>query len=436
MNEQGQPKRDTRCLKAGQLMAWHDGALPLGETAEVMTHLAVCARCAALESALTQDRRQVFALLSRLDPPPNVTVVTEASLARFEERLTARNSGTLMDRSNEHRSSGGLPLAGSETETSDANLNPVPLSTPTHHPWGLAQTLVVALVIAALLGTILLLLSPWLGHSTKAPFGGSIGTPVTVQTQAGGLEMTMQITPGPYFLSELLAANLSLTNHSQTTYLLQGRPNEAGQPPDPCNPPLTVVMIGGEPPFAANLQSTLAAHFTCHGPPGLEQGTVQLHPGQTITIPQYIALTSSGHLTLAVRATFQKMVYGPNFFGVVPAPGPLDRHWPTLQVSVQPQVPSDRLLSLRQQGEQVIVTAPPAARGQLLYMSLTHCDLGGGDTGGGGYFPWVALQTMTIPPPDCGFTVTNGTRTPGRLLWWAYVVAAPGYTIVSGTYTP
>src|SRR5215468_9357259 len=72
MNEQGQPKRNTGCLEAGQLMAWHDGALPPREAAEVMAHLAVCARCAALERALTQDRHRVFALLSSLDPPPNV----------------------------------------------------------------------------------------------------------------------------------------------------------------------------------------------------------------------------------------------------------------------------------------------------------------------------------------------------------------------------
>ena len=38
------------------------------------------------------------------------------------------------------------------------------------------------------------------------------GIPVTREAQANGLDLVIQVTPGPYFLGELLAANLILFN--------------------------------------------------------------------------------------------------------------------------------------------------------------------------------------------------------------------------------
>jgi outer membrane protein assembly factor BamB len=168
MNEQQQPKRNTTCLDAGQLIAWRDGALPLQEADEVTAHLAGCARCAAEEHALTRDRHQVFDLLSRLDPAPNTHAEPAIALTRFQERLTAQNTGSLPQHSEENMHPGALPPARPERE--DAIFTPLRLSIRGHH---LAQALVAALVIAALLGTILLLLRPSLpstgGHPKQAP---------------------------------------------------------------------------------------------------------------------------------------------------------------------------------------------------------------------------------------------------------------------------
>src|SRR5216683_78616 len=375
MNEQQQPRSNTTCLEAGQLTAWRDGALPLREANEVTAHLAECARCAAEERALTRDRHQVFDLLSGLDPAPNTHAEPAIALTRFQERLAAQNTASLLQYSDEDIYPGALPPFRSERE--DALLTPVRPSTRGHR---LAQALVAALVIAALLGTTLLLLRPSLpstgGHPKKVPSGGAIGTPVTLRAQAAGLEITMRITPGPYFLSEMLAADLSLANHSQTTYLLQGTPNMPGQRPDTCHPPLTIAILGGEGPSDTALRSALADIASCWNGPGSE-GTVQLQPGQTIMVHQYLALTSSGHLTLTARGTFQKIVLGQDgVVHIVPASGPLDGRWPALQVSVARQVPSARSISLQRQGLQVHVDAPPAIRDQLLYMSVFICDLG------------------------------------------------------------
>src|SRR5712692_4041877 len=76
-----------------------------------------------------------------------------------------------------------------------------------------ASMLAAVLVVAAIISASLLLFT----HRPQgvvsslpqsAPIG-PVGTPVTVHTQAGGLEASMSLTSGPYFLSELLAVDLS-----------------------------------------------------------------------------------------------------------------------------------------------------------------------------------------------------------------------------------
>lgn len=432
MNEQQQAGRNNGCLEAGQLIAWRDGALSLREANEVMVHLATCARCTAEESALRSESRQLFDLLSRLDPAPAAYAGSTVALARFKKRLQAQNTAASLPYANGNIDPATFPLSTSEREGS--MLNPLCPSTPRHRSGALAQTLVAALIIAALLGSTLLLLrsrvSPTENHPQQTPSIGPVGTPVTIRSQAGGMEMTMQITPGPYFLSEMLAADLSLTNHSQTTFLLQGTWDNPGIVDDHCHLPLKVVMKGGDSPRDTLLERNLAAAFSCYGTPG----TTQLLPNQTITICQYLALTSSGRIALTVQGTFQKPALGQDgVVHIVSAPGPFDGHWPSLQIAVQAQMPSQRLISLQAQAAQVIVDAPPAARGHLLYMSVYDC-VDGRSTQHGGSGYWINLTTMVIEKPQCGFSVSNGTPTPATFVHWVYVVGAPGYSIVSGTY--
>jgi hypothetical protein len=87
----------------------------------------------------------------------------------------------------------------------------------------LVSALAAVLVVVAFIGSSLLIFGPWspfhqYGSGTAPPIG-PVGAPVVVRTQAHGLELTMKVTPGPYFLSELLEVDVSLTNHTQTTLL-------------------------------------------------------------------------------------------------------------------------------------------------------------------------------------------------------------------------
>jgi anti-sigma factor RsiW len=428
MNEQQQARKNNGCLEAGQLIAWLDGALTQQEANEVMAHLATCARCTAEERELRSESYRVFNLLSRLDPLP--TANAGSALARFQTRLYAQN--TAMPHSNGNIDTRAFPLPNAERDGS--LLTPARPSTRRHRSGALAQTLVAALIIASLLGSTLLLLrsrvpSPE-SNPKQTPSIGPNGTPVKIHSQAGGLDMTMQITPGPYFLSEMLAADLILTNHSQTTYLLLGTWDNPGIPYDHCHLPLKVVMTGGDSPRDTLLERNLAAAFSCYGTPG----TTQLLPNQTITVRQYLALTSSGRMTLTVQGTFQKAALGQDgVVHIVSSTGPLDGHWPSLQIAVRAQVPAQRLISLQAQTAQVIVDAPSAARGHLLYMSVFDCVDGRSSQHGGPDY-WINLTTNAIEKPQCGFSVTNGTPTPATFVHWVYVVGAPGYSIVSGTY--
>lgn len=97
---------------------------------------------------------------------------------------------------------------------------------------------------------------------------------------------------------------------------------------------------------------------------------------------------------------------------------PLDGHWPSLRIHVDAQVPSNRGLSLHDQGAQVMIQAPPTARAHLLYMESITCDqyLGGGPT------DWSPLSTTVLSQPAC----------PTAHKHWQYIVIAPGYAIVAG----
>lgn len=432
MNEQQRAEKNNGCLEAGQLMTWLDGALSQPEANEVMAHLATCARCVAAERALRSESYQVLDLLSRLDPASTAYAEPAAAFARFQARLHAQNTATMLPYANGNVDTRAWPLSNGERDGS--LLTPPRPATRSLGPGALIQTLVAAVIIAALLGSTLLLLRsrvPSPGNNLKqTPSIGPVGTPVKIHSQAGGLEMTMQITPGPYFLSEMLAADLSLTNHSQTTYLLEGTWDNPGIPADHCHLPLKMVVTGGDGPRDPGLEHNLAAAISCYGTPG----TTQLLPNQTISIPQYLALTSSGHVMLTAQGTFQTPALAQDgVVHIVSTTGPLDEHWPSLHIVVQAQVPQQRLISLHAQPAQVIIDAPPAARGRLLYLSAYDCvDGNSSQHGGGGY--WIKLPTMMIEKPQCGYSVINGTPTYATFVRWVYVAGAPGYSIVSGTY--
>ena len=171
MNEQQQPKRNKTCLEAGQLIAWRDGALPVREANEVLAHLAVCAHCTAEDRALMRDRRKVFDLLSRVDPPPGAHAEPAAALARFQERLIARSTGSFLDHYDRNLHSVDVPPPTSDRQDflpiqvrpaapkQKKRGQPLP---ERRHPHlkrlsNFAQTLAAVLVVCLILGGFLVL---------------------------------------------------------------------------------------------------------------------------------------------------------------------------------------------------------------------------------------------------------------------------------------
>ncbi len=170
MNEQHQPKRNNTCFDAGQLIAWRDGALPLQEADEVTAHLAVCARCATEDRALMRDRHEVFDLLSTLDPSSGTRTETAAAFSRFQERLTTGSTGSVLQYDDEDLLQEEFPQT--ELERYHSPVVPMKSSTRMHRIGALAQTFAAVLVVAALIGTSLLLfrhrLPPTDSHPTSA----------------------------------------------------------------------------------------------------------------------------------------------------------------------------------------------------------------------------------------------------------------------------
>lgn len=290
----------------------------------------------------------------------------------------------------------------------------------------LLNMLAAVLIVVALVGSALLLLREHLtvtdDHPTATSSIGPVQTISAAQTRAQGLEMTLHIPPGPYFLSEWLPVKIFLTNHSQTPFMMLNSSNES------CPGSFMAVMTGGESPYDTNLKNNLAAMYMCVR----STGNV-LQPDETMTITYYystlVALTSSGHVTLTAQAVFQKGFYNTNkqrvFHPDITA-SPFEGHSPSLHLTVQTQVPPGRSITVHFQQGQFIVEAPPAAQGHLIYIETSNClPAGRGPS-------WKILPTTTLPPPDCGTSTMNGTSTPNKLLWWTYVVGSPGYAMVSG----
>jgi hypothetical protein len=290
-------------------------------------------------------------------------------------------------------------------------------------------------VIAGIIGTVRALVrshvppdTSALARSQSSPALGSDfwvgGTPVTREVQAGGLDFVMQITPGPYFLGELLAANLILRNDSRTTYTLGG-PSPF---PDPwvdgiCGTTISVTISGG----ASELQ---------YGPPLADEvptcpfGGFALAPGRTLTLHKFIPLTSIGELTLQAGAYFTQTLTAPDGTRSITAGhGPLDGRWPSIKIAVAAATPADRQITLQRTRAQVQINAPLAARAHLYVIDAVTCEASQRGAGASGSMVWKPLATTVVQESNCGdFS--------GPVSQWWYMVSAPGYAIALGHADP
>jgi hypothetical protein len=268
------------------------------------------------------------------------------------------------------------------------------------------NTVGAMLIVAGFIGVTLALAS----HHAASP-AGPVGAPVTRMAQASGLDFEMQVTPGPYFLGELLKADLSLTNDSGTTYTLQG-PSVAG----PCGAAVYVYISDARSP---QYQLPVDDMHSC---PLMMS---QLTPGQTITLHEFLPLSNSGTVTLQSGANFLKTIAGPDGSkSMTNGPSPLDGRWPSLTIAAAATPPLDREITLQREGTQVQIDAPTALA-QLFYIYTVTCNAFQGGTVGTGNYAWQPISTTTLHEPNCG---DYGNQ----VIQWSYAVSAPGYAIASG----
>jgi len=264
---------------------------------------------------------------------------------------------------------------------------------------GLAAVLVVGLLVGA---SLLLFRSSLHQNGARLPNQNGTRLPTdatgpTARAQANGMEASLHlVTTGPYFLSELLSVDVSLTNHTRMTVELLGR-NKADSV---CySSALNAQVTGGGPPTYTLPVLAVA----CLQPLYI----TWLAPGQTLIMHYYLPVIKSGEVTITMGPMRDYHLASP-----------LDGHWPSLRIRVDAQVPSKRMLSLHAQGAQVMIQAPPAARGHLLYRESITCD----QYGDGSHGDWTPLATTVLSQPVC----------PTAHKHWVYIVSAPGYAIVAG----
>jgi hypothetical protein len=229
----------------------------------------------------------------------------------------------------------------------------------------------------------------------------------------------MQVTPGPYFLGELLAANLSLRNDSHATYTLSG-PSMITDPSVDgiCGTVIFVTMSGGSGP---QYEPPLAHVPTC------TEGDFPLVPGHTMTVHQFVPVTNAGEVTLQAGASFltQTVTGSDGSQSATPSQSPLDGRWPSIKIAVATATPSDRQITLQQKGTQVQVNAPAAARAHLYYIFAAACNASQGGAADTGSMVWQPVGTTFLQEPNCG-------DSSGPTIQWWYTVSAPGYAIASG----
>jgi hypothetical protein len=280
---------------------------------------------------------------------------------------------------------------------------------PRRHPRFMHTLNVIAavLVVCFIIGAALFLFARRPQSTTvSGPPLGPVGTPVTVQTEANGVSATMSITSGPYFLSELVAADISIVNNTNKTLTLEGSPGS------PCGSALNIDLSGGTAPHYA---------VPVYGFMSCPVFFTKFKPEQTIHVRQYFPLTASGHIVLTLGATFLHTIMQNGQQVTTNGPDPLNGHWPAFHITVHPQIPSDRTILLQLDGSRVIVHASPYASSHLLYDYTVGC------TGtGSGNFQFQPTKSTTINEPGC----------PGPNVQWQYAVSAPGYAIASGQYPP
>jgi hypothetical protein len=331
------------------------------------------------------------------------------SAAHRQEPITAEEQSQIVTRVRgrlAQETSSSLPGAAAFTHKSQPA--PAILAAQTHKPRRVVYGLLVAVVIIGLIA------GSWAIFRTRPSSNGSTASRTTLEkppsahAEAGGLAVSMRVlVGGPYFLSELLPVDVSLTNHAGKAVSLAGISDTANL----CFSSALMVQVtgSGKPSYAL---PRLA--IACTQPFFI----TNVKTGQTLTIHQYVPLTRSGAVTLTMTAIFLSR-----------AADPLAGHWPSVHIQVSAQIPPDRALSLQSQPGQVQITVPAGTKPHLLTMQSITCG-----SYGGSYGVWATLSTNVLYEPK-SFVQNRWQTCRVPHSRWEYIISAPGYAIVSGSQT-
>ena len=275
------------------------------------------------------------------------------------------------------------------------------------------NTLAAVLVIGAFIGASLLLFTR---HQQTGVFQPTVptGSPNMSSVESDGLTFNMSITPGPYFLKEMLAIDLTIMNHSNMVYNA-GPPFGASCGYDPG----VEIDSTGKPDF----DIPIATDHSCPAP-GFS--VTPLEPGQTLTVHRYFALQYTGWVTLTGEVSLYKKQVGENqkFPNYQPL-DPFHGHRPTILMHVDPNVPVHRTFSYQLESSHVTVVAPPQVLSQLVYLYGISCyDIPNTGYTVTGNFGWYPLSAPSLGVPGC----------PGKHVDWWFAFGAPGYAVVVGEY--
>lgn len=342
------------------------------------------------------------------------------------EQLTAAEQGESVARVRERLLRAHRPAQQdvSEQQTGTADSTPLhPIKPTTFKPHrrlvrfvnGLAAVLVIGTMIGA---SVLLFTRPTSPTTAipRLPAGSDTsGLTVVASSTADGLTMSLAITPGPYFLSEMLAVKVTLTNNSQKN----------AYPGLPFAGSACGYYPGVEIAYTGNPQFPIPIAFD-HSCPYIPARPATLKPGQTVSFLGYIPLQQSGQLTLTSPANFYT---GPASQQIFPEPtsipDPFGSQGLVARIHVSPTIPADRRIPFKVQRYNAIVEAPLSARGPLLYAYSIGCQDYNNDGGStwSGNFSWDTLTNATVRRPGC----------PGKNLQWSFAFAIPGYAVAVGS---
>lgn len=145
-------------------------------------------------------------------------------------------------------------------------------------------------------------------------------------------------------------------------------------------------------------------------PPGLST----LAAGRSLTVHGYIPVTKSGTVTINAQVRIHTVIKNQNGTQGTWQISISSGHGLATSITMSPQIPSDRLILLDRQGEDILVNAPVSIRSRLLFFYTVSCLHGSGTSGA-----WGPLLTTKLSKPYCDDASRH----------WTYVVGAPGYAI-------